>query len=156
MTPSRTILLLAIMMLVACQRGQELAPAGIGATGLESSSGHSAEQLTNGSARIWSGVLPCSDCAGVDTRLVLRSEGSRRQFELTESYIGGQGETRFSRTGNWAEGTRAIEGEALASYTLDAGSGALVFVLRPDGALELLDSEGRPSARAVDYRLQRL
>ena len=31
-----------------------------------------------------------------------------------------------------------------------------VFVLRTDGALELLDGEGRPSAQAVDYRLQRL
>lgn len=156
MTPSRGMLLLAVVMLVGCQRGQEAAPTGRGASGMGSSSGAGTEQLSDGSERIWSGVLPCSDCAGVDTRLVLRIDGARRGFELTETYIGGQGETRFSRTGDWAEDTRVIDGESLASYTLDPGAGAQVFVLRPDGALELLDGDGRPSAQAVDYRLQRL
>ena len=112
--------------------------------------------LFDGSERIWSGVLPCSDCDGVDTRLVLRSDGARRSFALTESYIGGQGETRFSRSGAWVEGVRDVNGESLASFTLDTSAGAQVFVLRPDGALELLDGEGRRSVRDVDYRLQRL
>lgn len=156
MTLSRGILLLAIVMLVACQPGQDAAPVGRDAPGWASPSGASAERLADGSERTWSGVLPCSDCAGVDTRLVLRIDGPRRKFELTETYVGGRGETRFSRQGEWVEGTRVIDGESLASYTLDPGAGAQVFVLRSDGALELLDGEGRPSAQAVDYRLQRL
>ena len=157
MTPSQGILLLfAVVMLAACQPGQDAAPAGRDGPGLSSPSRAGAEALADGSERMWSGLLPCSDCAGVDTRLVLRIEGSRRSFELTETYVGGRGETRFSRQGEWIEGTRVIDGESLASYTLDPGEGAQVFVLRPDGALELLDGEGRPSAQAVDYRLQRL
>lgn len=156
MTPNRGVLLLAIVMLAACQPAQDAAPAGRDAPGLSSPSAAGAEALADGSERTWSGVLPCSDCAGVDTRLVLRIEGARRRFELTESYIGGQGETRFFRSGDWIEGTRVIDDESLASFTLDPGKGEQVFVLRPDGALGLLDGEGRPSARAVDYRLQRL
>lgn len=156
MTPNRGIQLLVVLLLAACQRGHEAMPAAGNAPGPGSSSGAGTERLADGSERIWSGVLPCSDCAGVDTRLVLRIDGAGRQFELTETYIGGQGEQRFSRSGEWIEGTRVIDGESLASYTLDPGKGAQVFVLRPDGALELLDGEGRPSARAVDYRLQRL
>ncbi len=154
MTPNRGVLLLAIVMLAACQPGQDAAPAGREAPGRSSPSAAGAEALADGSERLWSGVLPCSDCAGVDTRLVLRIEGPRRSFDLTETYVGGRGETRFARQGEWIEGTRVIDGESLASYTLDPG--AQVFVLRPDGALELLDGEGRPSAQAVDYRLQRL
>ena len=156
MTPNRGVLLLAIVMLAACQPAQDAAPAGRDAPGLSSPSVAGAERLADGSERMWSGLLPCSDCAGVDTRLVLRIEGSRRSFELTETYVGGRGETRFSRQGEWIEGMRVIDGESLASYTLDPGEGAQVFVLRSDGALELLDGEGRPSAQAVDYRLQRL
>lgn len=156
MTPSRGILLLAVVMLVACQPGQDAAPAGRDAPGLASPSAAGTERVAGGSERIWSGVFPCSDCAGVDTRLVLRIDGPRRRFELTETYIGGRGEARFSRSGDWSEGMRVIDGESLASYTLDPGAGAQVFVLRPDGALELLDGEGRASAQAVDYRLQRL
>ncbi|OGT59710.1 MAG: hypothetical protein A3E01_04410 [Gammaproteobacteria bacterium RIFCSPHIGHO2_12_FULL_63_22] len=156
MTPNRGILLLAVLLLAACQRGQEAAPVAADARGLGSASGPGAEPLADGSERIWSGVLPCSDCAGVDTRLVLRIDGARRRFELTETYIGGPGETRFSRSGEWIEGVHVVDGESLASYTLDPGAGAQIFVLRPDGALELLDAEGRPSAQAVDYRLQRL
>lgn len=148
--------MLVVLLLAACQRGQEAAPAAGDARGPASASGPGAERLADGSERIWSGVLPCSDCAGVDTRLVLRIDGERRNFELTETYIGGPGETRFSRSGEWIEGVREVDGESLASYTLDPGAGAQVFVLRPDGALELLDGEGRPSDQAVDYRLQRL
>lgn len=147
---------MAVLLLAACQRGQEAAPAAGDARGLGSASGPGTEPLADGSERIWSGVLPCSDCAGVDTRLMLRIEGARRHFELTETYIGGPGETRFSRSGEWTEGVRVVDGEALASYTLDPGAGAQVFVLRPDGALELLGGEGRPSAQGADYRLQRL
>lgn len=156
MTHSRGVLLLAFVLLAACGPGQEAAPSGSAAPGLGSSSGPGTEQAADGNELVWSGVLPCSDCAGVDTRLVLRTDGLRRRFGLTETYIGGQGETRFSRQGDWIEGSRVIDGESLASYTLDPGAGGQVFVLRPDGALELLDGEGRTSAQAVDYRLQRL
>lgn len=156
MTPNPIVLLLTMVLLTACQRGQEPAPTGRAAPGLASPSAPDTGQLFDGNERIWSGVLPCSDCDGVDTRLVLRSDGARRSFALTETYIGGEGETRFSRSGAWVEGVRDVDGESLASYTLDTGTGAQVFVLRPDGALELLDGEGRPSARDVDYRLQRL
>ena len=156
MTTSRGILLLAIVVLAGCQPGQDAAPAARDAPSLSSPSGAGAERLAEGSERIWSGVLPCSDCAGVDTRLVLRIEGPRRSFDLTETYVGGRGETQFLRQGEWIESTRVTDGESLASYTLDPGAGAQVFVLQPDGALELLDGEGRPSTQAVDYRLQRL
>jgi copper homeostasis protein (lipoprotein) len=140
--------------LAACQRGGEAAPAGPGASGADWAA--AVGPFAEGSERIWSGLLPCRDCAGVDTRLVLQLKDRQRSYLLTETYLGGEAPNRFTRAGRWIESERAVDGERVTAYTLDPGRAAQVYVLRPDGALELLDAQGRPQAQPIAYRLQRL
>jgi copper homeostasis protein (lipoprotein) len=105
--------------------------------------------------RSWVGLLPCSDCQGIDTRLVLRRDGARRSYLMTETYLGGKGETTFNRAGSWTEQNADAGGETLTFYTLDPGQGGQRFVLQADGALELLDPGDREAGDDVAYRLQR-
>ena len=149
-----TMGLLACLALAACRPGSDAAPAGPGASGADWPA--AATPFVDGSERIWSGLLPCSDCKGVDTRLVLQLHDRERSYLLTETYLGGQVPNRFTRAGRWTESRRVVDGERTTTYTLDPGRGAQMFALRADGSLELLDGQGRPQAQPIAYRLQRL
>ena len=113
-------------------------------------------QETPDGERTWVGLLPCGDCQGIDTRLVLRSRGGLRDYLLTETYIGGRGKNTFSREGAWKEVTRTDDGQSLTLYILDPDQAGQRFALQPDGALELLEGNGERPGQAVAYRLQRL
>jgi copper homeostasis protein (lipoprotein) len=119
--------------------------------------GSAAPELTapEPSERTWVGLLPCSDCQGIDTRLVLRSQGGRRSYLMVETYVGGTGSNRFERTGSWTAQSAGAAGEAQAVYLLDPDQDGQRFALQADGALELLDPDGRQPEQAVAYRLQR-
>jgi copper homeostasis protein (lipoprotein) len=108
------------------------------------------------SERVWAGLLPCRDCQGIDTRLVLRTSQGRRDYVLTETYLGGSGKTSFNREGTWTELRRIERGEPQVTYVLDPEQAAQRFALQPDGALELLDAQGKAPTEALAYRLQRL
>jgi copper homeostasis protein (lipoprotein) len=105
--------------------------------------------------RTWVGLLPCSDCQGIDTRLVLRAIGRRRDYLLTETYLGGTGKNSFNRAGTWVEVSDLVDGQPATLYILDPDQGGLRFSLQPDGALELLEGNDK-STQDVAYRLQRL
>jgi copper homeostasis protein (lipoprotein) len=107
------------------------------------------------SERTWVGLLPCSDCLGIDTRLVLRADGGRRSYLMVENYLGGSGENSFKRAGSWTEQTAIVAGEPVTLYVLDPEQPGQRFALQADGALELLDPGRREPAQAVAYRLQR-
>ena len=149
-----TAIVLASLVLAACQRGSEGAPVGPGGSGADWPA--AVGPFVEGSERVWSGLLPCSDCAGVDTRLVLQLKDRKRSYVLTETYVGGPAPNRFSRAGRWTESRLRLDGESLVTYTLDPGRAGQVYALRADGSLELLDAQGRPSAQPIAYRLQRL
>jgi hypothetical protein len=146
----RLLLLAAMALTGACSREQgsstARAPAGANAE---------APLAEFGAERVWQGVLPCSDCLGIDTRLVLRQEGRQRQYRLEETYLGASEPNRFESQGRWQE-TRL--GEAAAPtvvFVLDPDRAPRRFRLQPDGGLELLT--GEPEAPSVpEYRLQRL
>jgi copper homeostasis protein (lipoprotein) len=106
--------------------------------------------------RVWAGLLPCRDCQGVDTRLVLRSSQGRRVYMLTETYLGGSGKNSFNREGTWTELRRDEGGEAKVTFVLDPEQATQRYLLQPDGALELLDADGKAPSEALAYRLQRL
>lgn len=106
--------------------------------------------------RTWAGLLPCRDCQGIDTRLVLRTREGKRNYLLTETYLGGSGQTSFNRAGTWTELQRRVGGEPQVTYVLDPDKAAQQFVLQPDGALEMLDADGSSPGDALAYRLQRL
>ena len=109
--------------------------------------------------RTWAGLLPCADCQGIDTRLVLRTSRGKRNYVLTETYLGGSGsggQTSFNRAGTWTELQRKVGGDSQVTYVLDPDKAAERYVLQPDGALELLGADGKAPSDALAYRLQRL
>ena len=145
---------LAGLCLAACQRSGDGASVGPGASGADWPA--AVGPFAEGSERVWSGLLPCSDCQGVDTRLVLQLKDRQHSYLLTETYLGGAAPNRYTRAGRWVESQRAVAGERLTTYTLDPGPAAEQFALQPDGSLELLDGQGQPQAQPIAYRLQRL
>src|SRR5205085_266612 len=106
--------------------------------------------------RTWTGLMPCSDCQGIDTRLVLRTQRGKRSYVLSETYLGGSGQTSFNRAGTWTELVRNSGNDAQVTYVLDPDKAAQSYALQPDGALEMLDADGKTPPDAVSYRLQRL
>jgi copper homeostasis protein (lipoprotein) len=142
-----------LLLLAACGPGADTAqaPAG-GRPGDTEVAAAPAEE----SERVWAGLLPCRDCQGIDTRLVLRTSQGRRDYVLTETYLGGSGKTSFNREGTWTELRRSESGEAQVTYVLDPEQATQRYSLQPDGALELLDTDGKAPAQALAYRLQRL
>lgn len=146
--------LIGCLLLAACDRAPSTAGTGAQATGPLPADSVVVE--TPDSERTWTGLLPCTDCQGIDTRLVLRAAGGRHDYQLTETYLGGQGRNSFSTTGTWVEVTAPIGGESATLVILDLDKSGQRFVVAPDGALELLDGAGDSARRSVDKRLQRL
>jgi copper homeostasis protein (lipoprotein) len=145
--------LLSFVLLSACTPGGDSAQAPPGGRPGDAEVAAAPSEDTE---RVWAGLLPCRDCQGVDTRLVLRSSQGRRDYVLTETYLGGSGKNSFNREGTWTELRRTEGGEPKVTYVLDPEQATQRFVLQPDGALELLDADGKPPAEALAYRLQRL
>jgi copper homeostasis protein (lipoprotein) len=145
----RLPMLLVLLALAGCQRQQEAAPAAGG-------SGEATGPIADfGGERVWQGVLPCSDCLGVDTRLVLREQGGRRRYRLEETYLGAPEPNRFEREGGWTETRDGRDGGAGIVYVLDPDRAPRRFRLQPDGGVELLMGD-TAAAPAPEYRLQRL
>ena len=153
--PMKFLALLALACLLGsgCTRDKDVATTQPGQS--PSAVAGDAQALQNGE-RTWVGLLPCSDCQGIDTRLVLRARDGHRDYLLTETYIGGRGKNTFSREGEWTQVTGTGGGEPLTLYVLDPDQAGQRFSLQPDGALELLEGNGAQSGQAVAYRLQRL
>ena len=106
--------------------------------------------------RTWLGVLPCADCDGIQTRLQLRSDPEGARYLLEETYLGGEGDNRFVQEGAWREEAAEINGAPAEVYRLDPDGPGRWFWVQPDGALEMLEAEGRPAPDGLAYRLQRL
>ena len=145
------LIVLLMLLLAACNRGRDDATGRAAPPSASSDFGNGESAQTE---RTWVGLLPCSDCQGIDTRLVLRAEGGRRDYLMTETYRGGPGKNTFNRAGTWTEVTELVDGEPVTMYILDPDRAGQRFSLQPDGALELL--EGHELSQGLAYRLQRL
>ena len=146
------LLALTCLLAASCNRNDDNAAAG----SLQPPAQSADARGTQRSERTWAGLLPCSDCQGIDTRLVLRFGDGQRDYLMTETYLGGPGKTSFNRAGTWTETTRVVDGESATLYILDPDQAGQRFSLQADGALELLDGNGNEPAQALAYRLQRL
>lgn len=104
----------------------------------------------------WQGVLPCSDCDGIQTRLRLLADGQGRRFELQETYLAQDGGEAFEGQGEWVEENAVIDGAPTVVYRLDINGASRWFSLKPDGALEMLDARERTTADRIAHRLQRM
>lgn len=146
---------LTCLLAAGCNRNHDDASAGNGQPP-QSPAGIGGVAAPQASERTWAGLLPCSDCQGVDTRLVLRSTGERRDYLMTETYLGGAGKNSFNRVGSWAEMIETVDGEQVTLFILDPDQAGQRFSLQADGALELLDGHGNEPSQTIAYRLQRM
>jgi copper homeostasis protein (lipoprotein) len=144
------VLLCCVVALAGC--GRDRAPAAMAATPGEASSGAIADF---GEERVWQGVLPCSDCEGIDTRLVLQQQGNSRRYRLEETYLGAASPNHFERKGQWIQAQEPTTGAPAVLFVLDPERAPRRFRLEPDGGLELLTA-GADAQPVPEYRLQRL
>lgn len=92
--------------------------------------------LGTGDGRIeWRGTLPCADCEGIDTLLVLERQGEVNRYELVEVYIARDGSMRFEEAGAWRVD------DALLSLEPTTG-GLRRYALLRDGGLQARDTAG--------------
>jgi copper homeostasis protein (lipoprotein) len=147
--PFRLACLALALAVAGCQKQQAAAP-----EAKQSQDRNSGEIADFGGERTWQGVLPCADCQGIDTRLVLKQKGRERRYLLEETYLGASEPNRFEREGAWIE--EKPGGDAAPTvYVLDPDRAPRRFRLEPDGGVELLTG-GAGAAPAPEYRLQRL
>lgn len=144
-------LLVLTVLLGACRRDESDLPA---AARTPAPAGPS-RVLASDDQRLWQGVLPCRDCLGIDTRLLLSEQGGQRRFTLQEIYVGAGNGKPFERAGAWIEATQRIGNDDMTLVVLDPDGAATAIRQLPDGTLELLGADGRPSPDGASLRLHR-
>jgi hypothetical protein len=96
----------------------------------------------------FAGVLPCADCQGIRTELVLAGdwEGLNR-YRLTETYLGtGQGDRTVEREGAWVTLRGVPDDETATVYQLDpdVAGARRHFLVVDERTLSLLDDFMQP------------
>ncbi|MGI8561150.1 MAG: copper resistance protein NlpE N-terminal domain-containing protein [Luteimonas sp.] len=101
-------------------------------------------RMEQGDGRVeWRGLLPCADCDGIQTLLVLERRGDVHRYDLVETFLADQEGARFAESGRW--------GQQGAMLTLEGEGGASRhYALLPDGRLQPRDAGGRPFRRRGD------
>lgn len=84
-------------------------------------------------AGTYEGTLPCADCEGIETSIVLKADNT---FEKTDTYLKGEQKDTFTESGTltWDE--------AKSQVTLVNGSGSFMYKVS-DKSLTALDSQGK-------------
>ncbi|EHD22828.1 hypothetical protein EH206_17395 [Brenneria nigrifluens DSM 30175 = ATCC 13028] len=94
-------------------------------------------------AQSYRGVLPCADCAGIDTSLFLDQDGT---FILKEHYQTTRaGQTTFAEQGQWQRTADKL--------VLTDSQGEKRYFRPTDNGLEMLDRQGVPIQSGNSYRL---
>jgi len=106
----------------------------------------------------FAGDLPCADCAGIRTELLLYGDFGpvERRFVLVETYVGTpDGERPHEQRGRWEVARSAAEPSILMVIELQPEAGEPRRFAALGGDLELLDREGRRIRSRLDYTLKR-
>lgn len=100
------------------------------------------------------GVLPCADCEGIRTELVLRADGS---FTIEQNYLGKIAMPPYYQIGNWAtlRGTAWDMKATIYKTNHDRLQGFRYYYLLPEGDLQLLDEAQNKLEPAANYTLER-
>lgn len=104
------------------------------------------------------GVLPCADCAGLDTRLKLKEDklgAEKGTYFLSENYIG-KSPKPFKSSGRWETVKGTPKDPAATVYVLDPDKPKKVryYLLRADGSLLSLDGERNEIDAPFDLSLK--
>ena len=100
-----------------------------------------------GFAGTFSGTLPCADCAGIDTTIALKPDGT---YTLREAYQGKQ--DSFDGDGTWTaeENGRRVRLDPNSKSEQDR-----LFAVKSNDEIESLDAEGKPLATNTPHALKR-
>ncbi|AEL26261.1 copper resistance protein NlpE [Cyclobacterium marinum] len=107
----------------------------------------------------YSGVLPCADCAGIQTELKLENspEKIERSFELSETYLETKDGDRNYKTTGIYEVIYGLEDNpgAMAIRLLDENNAPFKsFQQEKSGQLTLLNQEEKPIQSKLNYSLE--
>lgn len=140
-----TKLWLVVATLAACGAGDGTAPTP-GQPLRDLSEGDSLPAITRPAA--YAGTLPCADCSGIETTVVLHPDGS---FRLRELYVGEDAPNVFVSVGRW--GYRA---DSVPRVTLFAMAGDRHFALTDALTLTALNRDGSPIDGSAPRALARV
>ena len=101
-----------------------------------------------GFAGTFSGTLPCADCPGIDTTLVLNPDGS---YDITEVYQDEQGPPT-EMDGTW---TAEANGQQIRLDPNSKSEQDRLFAIASQQEITQLDLEGKPAESGLDYSLSR-
>ncbi|MBS9424989.1 envelope stress response activation lipoprotein NlpE [Photorhabdus caribbeanensis] len=119
----------------------------VGVSALMGCKGNSVQQTSSQPVdQTFHGTLPCADCSGIDTTLLLDNDGT---YILEQTYLGARdGDQSFFESGLWAkdgEKIRLTKSDDQKSYYLPKGEN-----------LVMLDIEGNKIESSFNYELQRV
>jgi copper homeostasis protein (lipoprotein) len=140
-----TKLWMVVASLAACGAGDGIA-ATPGERVLRLATGDSLPAITRTAA--YAGTLPCADCSGIETTVVLHPDGS---YRLREVYIGEDAPNVLVSVGRW--GYRA---DSVPRVTLFGTGGDRRFALSDALTLTALASDGTPIASETSRALTRV
>ncbi len=105
---------------------------------------------------IYEGTLPCADCGGIQTELMLYADGAR--YALKQTYLATKdGDRTVESAGSWTT-ERGHGGDANAVvYVIDPGdpTNTRRFLVTSDRTIELLDKDGKRITSEVNHTLNR-
>lgn len=108
------------------------------------------------SAAVYRGILPCADCPGIDTRLVLYADDADAEggtYELSETYLD-RSVAPLVSTGRWTVQRGDAEDPEATVYVLAADkAGERYFLRRDDRSIEQLDRQQRPIIAPRNFTL---
>lgn len=100
------------------------------------------------------GVLPCDDCDGIRTELLLRSDGT---FRLTETYLGRIASRPVVEVGQWTtlRGNARDLDAVVYRINHDKLTTARNYLLLPDGNIKQVDENQEEFPSAENYTLEK-
>ena len=128
------------------------------AAGLALAGCQSAPMNPMASKMVYSGVLPCADCAGIRTTLTLYRDQSAQpsRYELTQQYLGtSKPTTNEVERGAWVSDRIELDDKKYDVYTLNPEDEEAQhrFLQSATNAVEMLDSAGQRVETDMNYTL---
>ncbi|WP_342315226.1 copper resistance protein NlpE [Lysobacter sp. FW306-1B-D06B] len=99
-------------------------------------------------AGTFTGTLPCADCPGIDTRIVLAADGT---YTITESYQE-RSAPELKGDGTW---TAEENNQRLRLDPNSKSDNDRLFAILSHDEIRQLDMEGKPIESALPYNLKR-
>ncbi len=107
---------------------------------------------------IYTGKLPCADCAGIDTelRLLTDPDTGQRRYVLKQTYLSTrQGDQTFWDAGPW-ETTSGSNGNRIIRLSPYEPDNKRSFMITSERIIRLLDQQEREIESELNYSLYRL